>query len=696
MESNQDIFQNCFDSFAKDYESIVGSYDRLNNFVKESEAKASGLRTDDPVVSSEYYFLESFACLGYMVNYGFDKDVFSKGNDAIHESLRLLPDDREYNLYSLVYTIFNVDPEGGERSYRMLKDIYKECPSFRLLEKNLISANWSEDVFNALFSRYLVPTVDNMMHTSSPDLCIEACTLLTSMPDTAAKLKAYTYLSRLLYDAGNAEEALRNARLGVELLGSSHEYDFRDESSILWAECWTRVATCNRQKKEYDFAMSLYEKGASNGIVECIHFLGEMYEKGESEDVDLKMANELYDKAKNLKEERERILREEKERAEREIREREEKARAEKERVEREEALAALKAKNKRSKSILSGAIGLLAFYCLCVVVFLLSHNVKDKIYDYEKKGVAVLAYDDNASDSYIICMDTKAVYMDDMKKVVPILDVANPNPAKEIRLTDGKNGLAVSVVDGSPMVISSSKELNIRKTHSPDVFIVTKYFGDMSSVTDGYVLKLSSDKGTLLNIKNADVNYEYVEMNLTGDMTDIYGKTLKSSFSSSEMNLLKTKGISTFKVRCKMYFENLSPVIDGNAYFDKLMLSFAPKDLGTKGMMSSFAKDASILLGGGLTQNILSKIFNVTYTLDSHRSSDGKSTFVIKKDGDDKHDTLGLFIVDNDKRTYRCIDHGMNIDFQPSRIQLTKYGRFLLVFSANSNVYYDYSGNKI
>ena len=144
------------------------------------------------------------------------------------------------------------------------------------------------------------------------------------------------------------------------------------------------------------------------------------------------------------------------------------------------------------------------------------------------------------------------------------------------------------------------------------------------------------------------------------------------------------------------MYFENLSPVIDGNAYFDKLMLSFAPKDLGTKGMMSSFAKDASVLLGGGLTQNILSKIFNVTYTLDSHRSSDGKSTFVIKKDGDDKHDTLGLFIVDNDKRTYRCIDHGMNIDFQPSRIQLTKYGRFLLVFSANSNVYYDYSGNKI
>ena len=132
------------------------------------------------------------------------------------------------------------------------------------------------------------------------------------------------------------------------------------------------------------------------------------------------------------------------------------------------------------------------------------------------------------------------------------------------------------------------------------------------------------------------------------------------------------------------------------NVLFQELKMQFSTKNSTSEEMLLYLKEELSAKLDGRLSDWRISTIFGVSNKLENHLSDDGNYTFVIKKDGNDNHDIMGLFIVDNKTQEYRCLNHGMRITFEKSRIHVLKYDTFLLFFDSSKSVYYNYQGKRL
>lgn len=708
MPSNQQQFEAFFKHFVNNIQAIEVDLHRLLKYIDSCRSESQRYESNDSVVASEYLFCGSIACLCRLLDIGMDASVLQKGKELIGHACTLLPEDKEYRLYNLLYSIFDINPNNGRDAFQTMKDIYKKCPSFRLLDKNCLSAEWAEDRFIQSFSLYLTPVVENLMKTADADTCIEACTLLATMPQISVKLKAYTYQSRILFGQYKLEESLRTAKLGVELLGFNHPYNHKEEMSLLWAECWTRVATCNRAKKEYDFAMSLYEKGASNGIPECIHLLGEMYERGESEDADPKMAEELYQKACSLKNMYEQEMREEQEKLEQEKKAEEERIRKEKERIrlesekrQRLKALAQLKKKNKTEKI-------LIPIFCVCLLVgcylgisFLGKPTAKDVLYDYVKQKTAIIDYslDDQP---FIILMNHDGIFYDNLKAKNKIIPVGEKMPLHSLGVFPLSEGPAYLIpeIEGG-WTITTSKSLGIKKIANSSFLFYHKGTedSDTRSFHDCYLLVNNKDTMLVLHLEKATIEGSVVHMSTTSDLltASSCADRLNKEFNSNEMNEIKSLEMSTFHANIDFdVAEKMKTSINGAIYFPYLDRTFYPAQFNEKTVLNTFVKDARVLIAGQLTDNILSKLINLDQTTQLYCSPDKKSTFASVLDYAEKHDIYSLYMIDNAKRTSKLVEHAKAIEYLPDKIHLIKHGKVLLLFNSNKHVYYDYYGNML
>ena len=702
MPSYQEQFTAFFNVFWEEIQKNVVDLHRSLELVSICRTKALDVENDDSVTASEYWFCGFIACFCHLLDNGMSVVVLNDGKEMIDHALSLLPEDKEYRLYHIIYSIFEIDRNDGMKAYLKMKDIYKECPSFRLLDKNLLPAEWAEDRFNQLFSRYLIPIVDNLMETADKETCIEACSLLSSMPPTLAKLKAYTYLSRILFEQNKFDESLRTAKLGVELLGSNHPFNHKEEISLLW----TRVATCNRAKTEYDFAMSLYEKGASNGIPDCIKYLGEMYEKGESEDPDPKLAEELYEKARTLKDQYDCEAKEEQERVERErkaeeerIRQEEERKRLEDEKRKKKEALAKLKKKNRTKKIILAVTSSCLFAGCILGILFLVKHYPKDTLSNYVKQKVAILDYDFD-ENPYIILMDKKGVYFDNFKSKDLIIPVGEELKSDKIEVFPGTNGATIKSVDSGSWIVESSKNLKVERI-SEKSFLFYPQNNENNSVGTVPVCRLvmMDEKETKsYYLGNTEREGSVMKFFMTNDLfaSPSCAKSVEKAFSSNEIRTIQSKGMSKFQAYVQIDAKTGKMQVNGDISFPFLERKYRSDQFATETVLRTFIEDARVFVTGRLTDNVLSKLVDLSQAEEKVCSPDKKKTFVTIKDYSDKHDILSLYMIDNSMRTSQLIDHAKGIEYLPDRIRLVKHGRFLIIFRDDSYIYYNYDGTKL
>lgn len=699
MTVAEELFQRTLSNLDKDIRCFVHDYENLVKYIDFCQKEAEKNQSDNPVLTSEYHFLSSFACFCYLIDNNVDTHILNKGKSLIEKACDIIPDDREYNLYRLMFSAFDVENVGSIDAFDILQKLNNECPSFRLLKNNLINADFAEDRFYDLLSKYLPEILDQLVVDNQPERCKDACQIMLNLPSAKYKLKAYTYLSRFLFEEGNFDEALRCAKLGVELLGSNVAYDFKDETCILWGECWTRVAECNRINKEYDFAMSLFEKGESLGIVACIHNLGVMYDNGESEDINHEKAKEYYAKAQGLKLERDAVLKAEKEKAEREEFERQEVLRIEIEKKEQEEALRILKLKNKKAKGIAWTIVVVLTSAIIALIVFLCSSTIEDRLYDYEKQGKAILAFENSANAPQIIFMDKSYVYVDRNNKVNKVLSVGKPQEYYEVSVDGTPNGTNVSLnISDNPFYITTSKKCYITPIPNKNAFLLSlsscqsSNYG--SSLKDCYLVSYSGENRSIGKIENGIIHDNKIVVKIIGDYTSYLKKYYPSSFSTSEISQLKKysqyEADVALTLKGKGSFE---ASLDKDINFPKLYSTVPSQNLGNKENLNWFINDATTLLAGRLTSALVSKIFNTPGKLDFHDSNDGTKTFVIKRDGDDEENIYGLFVIDNATQKYRCIEHGERITFQQSCIHIAKHKSVLLIFSKTKDIYFDYNG---
>lgn len=693
MASAKETLNAKIESFFDELDQMVANSDRLDNYIKTTKSLASNYESEDPATASVLYFLPSIACLCYCIR---NKCTLylDKGEELLLNAKRIIPEDKEYALYQIVFNTLNAKASDPLQAYDQMKALYKACPSFRLLENNIFTPEWSEECFNDVFSFKFIPVVEGLLYLKRYDLTKEACTLLASFPDIEAKMKAYTYLSRVLYEEKNYDESLRNAKLGVELLGSNVEYNYHNNIHLLWGECWTRVGECARLKKDYDFAMSIFEKGASLGIVPCISFLGSMYENGESEDKDIEKATELYNQAKAISDEREKKRLEEEDRIRKELearQKREEEAKREK--VE-QEALVRLKKQNKSKKIWYS--IGITA--CTAIIAFCLANISKDTILDhvrkYNVKGYAVLNLLEGDSPMVVV-MNKNGIYLDNMRTVSKLLNVGSFNYANGYSLIGSTKGLRLKFIDRyDSLKVNTYKDFYLSPLVWGRSYLITNT-KQYSSIKNAYILYSINGKNTLVKVDAAELQYDGTyKMKLTGDLSVTEKKYFVSLFGQEGFSTIQKRGYGYFETECEI--SNKSPTIsfDSHTFFPIIKRTFASNTIGKKNQLTQLSQDYETLLRGGLTDPLISDIFHVNGTLKSHPSSNGKYTFVIKEDGDDKHEKMGLFLVDNATKNYKCIRHAIDIRFLSSSIYLKVHDTFLLFFNTSKDEYMSYDVN--
>jgi len=225
QEGFNKYYSNIFPEEGKPFD-FVSSVSAATEKAKDCIRKGNGIKAKNNVIASEYYCLASFVCLEYMLENGMVAPLFDKGNEAAKRALAILPEDYEYQIFTLLYRIvsINVDKDGAESAFEQLQQIHRECPPFHIVSNALFKPEWLEDVYNHLFEKNLQEVCFHL--DDNERLQEEAFVLLKSFPEALSKLMAFYGLAGTYLSQGKNDEALRNAKLGVEVLGNNVEYDY--------------------------------------------------------------------------------------------------------------------------------------------------------------------------------------------------------------------------------------------------------------------------------------------------------------------------------------------------------------------------------------------------------------------------------------------------------------------------------------
>lgn len=677
----------------------------VNNCFKRGKA----VLQEDCAIASQYYCLASFVCLESILKNGSDDKLLKTGRKAAGQALEIIKDDYEYQVLNLLYRIISINACQDEvtETYTRLKQINQECPPFHIINISLCDTRWLEDTYNSLFEQKLLE-VCSRLNIESPYF-EEASTLLKSFPARIARLTTFYNLSRLYWTCDRIDEAARNAKLGIEVLGTDVEYDYKNKEHILWGECWTLVGIISRKKKDYDFAESVLEKGASLGIISCIHPLVEMLENGEGDDPDPEQAEKYRSLAESIEEQRRRVEEEEKERLKKEEEERLAEIRRQEEESAREKRIK----QKKFGYWIKIVACWLGSVLCLIFVyqglMYLKEELIVDRLAKYEKAGFAILNY--NPSSNYIIVMNKEGIYFDDTSRQDLMLPVGKSVNTLDVTLSHESSGKP------SAETSYSSSSLNITKSGGLKIVQVSKksfllYSGSnkynpMESGTtfkNGYLIVYdgehpSPSNSTIYNLDNWKTDGEgYMFQDFSGNILEWYGPYFQNVFSKTDYQKIIQRKYGEYNGKIYLSIGE-GTIYIGPYNFDALNRYYYSPDIGTDAHKETL-------------QNVISQIFRdeqielylknaeaatgVSYRQDMCISSDDRYTFVINSYYQSGHEPKALLRVDNRTKSVKLIDTAIEIEFEDARIRVRKYDTFLILFDSYNDIYYSYSGTRL
>ncbi len=712
QESFNKFFQSLFPGEGQPItylSSISSAMKKANQCLSKGQAVAE----ENNVVASEYYCLASFVCLVFILENGMTDSLYERGSQAAKQAFDILPKDYEYLVFTLFYRVLaiNVDEEGADDSFSQLQQIHHECPPFHIIDNALFKPEWLEDNFNQQFEIKLQEVCLKIDEESGN--WENAALLLKTCPGITSKLLAFYDLSKIYLSQDKDEEALRNAKLGVELLGNNVEYDYHIFNHWLWGECWALVGNINRKKKEFDFAEGILEKGARLGIISCITSLSEMYETGESDDPDPKEAERYRNLAKTTQEARDKEIQEEKER----IRQREETRLAEIHRQEEEQRLAeeleARKEEIKRKKSLLWAGIAACAIGIIAGIINLSTENIVDRVAEYEKAGLAILDLEQSSYPPYTIIMDRNSIFYDNLSSTFSLLPVGKYVNTQEVELLYDGGGLKAIVEDSDQkLAIIHSQSYNIIQL-STTSFLLTKTSLDCDPMTTPnmeidqcYLLMVnpdsrdSSNNTVIMVPKGKTDGRGNLEWQLSNDILKRYGADFKSSFQRTEYKKIVERQYGHYLATISLSLTRGTASIISSIVFDKLKQGYSPNEVGTTTHRESMKNTIRQIFRNELIESFYANAAEITGVRDKNNmriSPDDKYTFVIKPHfNSGSQEKIELLRVNNQTKEKIFIDSAIEVEYQEYRIRVRKYKTFLIFFDSYNDIYYNYSGTQI
>lgn len=700
----------AFEAFKKAHEYYFSN--QGSNFTNESElskevntllTSAEQYETTDSYSSSCFYCLASYACIYFLYSYNVNSEYAKeKGRFSIRKATSLCKND-VYDFLDLLYRATNL-PKNPYRALSELETIHKLCPSFKFLEDHLVNSKHLGEVYDSMMGYYLSLVSEELMDKKDYYAAEKACLFLQQFSGDERKLRAFDYLCIINAFFGKDDEALRYAKLGVELLGSDVTYDYKNTSHNFWADCWWHVAEINRRKKDYDFAMSIFEKGANLGIVECIKSLGAMYEKGESEDVDIEMAEKLYAQADCVIEERARVAAEEAERIHLQQEREAELAR---------QKIAEAKYKTQLENELLSIKSKIYIYYIAIVILGLflgwelystyrtLPIDVAGK---YIEAGNRILLLNEKSTTPYFVYQNGSEIKLVKNGKHKKLMSFDGEGQIKELSLVPSESsGLMIlaSPINRSIGIWDSSQVLDIS---SGSTFLIMKKSVDTRKISSSngtidscFLVSEKSSVPILLkkpSIRKHSNGNCSINCNLKGNLFDIY-----SNFFSSRYNtrfLKSYRKYVDFDVDATLQNNSIWS-INNSISFPMLDREYYSRSVGTWDQLKEVKADLDDISSHRLTERQISKLFNTNRKLERHHGYSNQYTFVINYlDHPSDEEKVGLYKVDNYNRTYSKVTNALEVSFLSDRIRVKKYDTFLLFFDSSETIYYDYYGNRL
>ena len=705
-------YSNLFPEEGKPFD-FVSSVSAATEKAKDCLRKGMAIEEEYSGLASEYYCLASFVCLEYMLENGTVESLYDKGNEAAERALTILPKDYEYQIFTLIYRILSisVDKDGSEASFRQLQQIHRECPPFHIVSNALFKPEWLEDVYNHLFEKNLQEVCQKIGDDSS--FREDAALLLKSFPSSFSKLLALYELSQFHLSRNNYDEALRNAKLGVEVLGSNIEYDYHVSEYWLWGECWSLVGIISRKNKDYDFAEGVLEKGARLGIISCMIPLAEMYEKGECDDPDTKEAERYRAMAESFQiirdkewQEQQELIRKEEESRLAKIREQEEKVRLAEEMERRKNEI-------RLRKVLLWFGIVVCALGIVAGIVYLGQENIVDRVVKYERAGLAVLNVQDSGPNPYAIVMNKEGIYYDNLIGVVEVVPVGIPIKTNSVTINYDRNGLKATVVDSEQdLLVKTSIGQNVICT-SPNSFLIlnTRLSEDVMispqiSIEKGYLI--IKDRKSKKNISNETVisvpssitdGTGFLTWSVSGDVMDLYGSDYRSSFPRKDYLKIVERQYGSFVVDLGLSLTSGSVSFRGPVVFDKLKRNYSPNEIGSIAHKESMKSTIRKIFRDELIDSYLSyaaQVTGVSNRANMRVSPDDMYTFVVDPGYYSGEEKMALFRVNNKTKEKSIIDSAMEVEYQANRIRVRKHSTFLIFFDSYKDIYYNYQGARL
>lgn len=220
--------------------SILSSANALNNYLEKIETIIRD-NVREPVVVSEYRYLQAFACSEYLYYCDAGNTSYSKyGEEAIDLAIQNFYDD-EYRVLKLVLHSYNMD-FGSSDILAVQKYYDRDCPNIQGLQNTFVNTDYLEQVYN--FSRYssLYSTALKLDEKTLYKQALEALKMMLDLDTPLAYITASTHLyfchliEKDYASFWDENEAFRYAKQGadyaVEFMKSN--YDPEDQLCKKW------------------------------------------------------------------------------------------------------------------------------------------------------------------------------------------------------------------------------------------------------------------------------------------------------------------------------------------------------------------------------------------------------------------------------------------------------------------------------
>ena len=309
VDVENDAFYKEFENFVNQIETIVESKSSALDYINKIHSLA--IKTKDPVVKSEYKYLQTLCCLHYnntlLKN---DSTLISEGLTYIDNALDLLNDD-EYKVIKLIFQSHQLIYETSELDLLAIKQrgISDNCPIIFNIQNTLLDVKYLQALYGDARFESLNDSFEKL---ENANMHVEAVSILKEIHKLDfSDYKVYSADLLGQYCLFGEEGFLPDPKTGFKYVCNAiglidHEVDFdeKDKFHLAWRNCITNVAHCYYTglgtnvdyEKAYTFAM----KGAELGDEAAMETLGQLYEHGKGVTQNQQTALEWYQKAADL------------------------------------------------------------------------------------------------------------------------------------------------------------------------------------------------------------------------------------------------------------------------------------------------------------------------------------------------------------------------------------------------------------